>query len=153
MIWLRLFAYRLYLSAQVLVTAVGGLFLLWWITTELHDRHVAKADLACFSQKIEALTAAAKTKTHAGSSGLVDRPPPTQEQIDAARATLGRQPDPAAQQAEVEAGPASSEAGRDARFDPDKYLAEKGTKSPSGFNGGSGHYDDWGPAVPVGEWD
>jgi len=44
-------AYRLYLSAQVLVTAISVLFVLWWGVTQVHDRQVAAADFACYDRE------------------------------------------------------------------------------------------------------
>jgi len=48
---LKPLAYRLYLSAQVLVTAISVLFVLWWGVTQVHDRQVAAADFACYDRE------------------------------------------------------------------------------------------------------
>ena len=51
----KLLAYRLYVSAQVLVTAASALFVLWWGVVQLHDRYVAAADFACYDRETSGL--------------------------------------------------------------------------------------------------
>jgi hypothetical protein len=53
---MKLLAYRLYLSVQVLVTATSVLVVLWWGVAELHDRHVAAADFACYDSETSGLS-------------------------------------------------------------------------------------------------
>lgn len=48
---MKLIAYRLYLSAQVLVTIASVVLLTWWATIQVHDRYVAKVDFECYDQK------------------------------------------------------------------------------------------------------
>jgi len=47
----KLIAYRLYLSAQVLVTAASVLLMLWCGINLAHDRQVAAVDFACFDRE------------------------------------------------------------------------------------------------------
>jgi hypothetical protein len=55
---IRLVAYRLYLTAQVLLTTAAVLFVVGWSVIEVHDRHVASADFRCFQKQVKAFASA-----------------------------------------------------------------------------------------------
>ena len=47
---LRLIAYRLYLTAQVLLTLLCVAFVAWFVVVEAHDRWVAASDFQCLDK-------------------------------------------------------------------------------------------------------